>query len=101
MIKKRLKYTFHSVALSRMSCMLSLKTVAKKKNKEKRKLDFTCLRRCHSLAEEPTEKKSSQALQQAILTLILTVPILSLGGGYGRFFRMGLIRLYIYPNVSV
>lgn len=37
-----------------MSCMLSLKTVAKKK---KEKLDFTYLRRCHSLAEEPTEKK--------------------------------------------
>lgn len=83
-----------------MSCMLSLKTVAEKNKKEK--LDFTCLRRCHSLAEEPTEKKkSSQALQQAILTLIFTVPILSLGGDYSRFFRMGLIRLYIYPNVSV
>lgn len=62
-----------------MSCMLSLKTVAKKK---KEKLDFTYLRRCHSLAEEPTEKKkSSQALQQAIFTLIFTVPILSLWGG--------------------
>lgn len=47
------------------------------------------------------KKKSSQALQQAILTLIFTVPILSLGGDYSRFFRMGLIRLYIYPNVSV
>lgn len=38
------------------------------------------LRRCPSLAEEPTEKKSSQALQQAIFTLIFTVLILSLGG---------------------
>lgn len=38
-----------------MSCMLSLKTVAKKKKKEK--LDFTDLCRSHSPAEEPTEKK--------------------------------------------
>lgn len=38
--------------------------------------------RCHSLAEEPTEKKkkSSQALQQAIFTLIFRILILSLGG---------------------
>lgn len=36
--------------------MLSLKTVAKKINK-KEKLDFMYLCRCHSLAEEPTEKK--------------------------------------------
>lgn len=35
--------------------------------------------RCHSL-EEPTEKKKSQALQQAIFTLTFTVLILSLGG---------------------
>lgn len=43
-----------------MSCMLSLKTVAKmKKNKKKRKrnkkLDFNISGRCRSLAEEPTE----------------------------------------------
>lgn len=38
--------------------MLSLKTVAKKEKKEKkRKLDFTHLCRHHSAAEEPTEKK--------------------------------------------
>lgn len=36
-----------------MSCMLSLKTVAKRK----KKLDFTYLCRYHSPAEEPTEKK--------------------------------------------
>lgn len=81
--------------------MLSLKTVAKKKNKEKRKLDFTCLRRCHSLAEEPTEKKKFSGFTasnpHSDFYSSDSVP----WGGYGRFFRMGLIRLYIYPNVSV
>lgn len=42
-----------------MSCMLSLKTVAKRK----KKLDFTYLCRYHSLAEEPTEKKKKKNLR--------------------------------------
>lgn len=74
-----------------MSCMLSLKTVAKRKKKEK--LDFTYLCRYHSLAEEPTEKKKkkeSQALQQANFTLMFpililyplgVIPVASLGWG--------------------
>ena len=100
MIKIKKKNTFHSVALSRMSCMLSLKTVAKRK----KKLDFTYLCRYHSLAEEPTEKKKkeSQALQQAKFTLIFSnSDSVSLGGNPSCFFRMGFIMLYIYPDVSV
>lgn len=62
-----------------MSCMLSLKTVAKRKKKEK--LDFTYLCRYHSPAEEPTEKKNSQALQQANFTMIFTILILYPWGG--------------------
>ena len=85
-----------------MSCMLSLKTVAKRKKKEK--LDFTYLCRYHSLAEEPTEKKKKRISGFTASKLhsdVSNSESVSLGGNPSCFFRMGFIMLYIYPDVSV
>lgn len=84
-----------------MSCMLSLKTVAKRK----KKLDFTYLCRYHSLAEEPTEKKKKKRISGFTASKVHSdfsnSDSVSLGGNPSCFFRMGFIMLYIYPDVSV
>lgn len=59
--------------------------------------------RCHSLEEEPTEKKKEKVSGFTASNLHSdfyssdSVP----RGDCGRFSRMGLLRLYIYPDVSV
>lgn len=80
-----------------MSCMLSLKTVAKGK---KEKLDFTYRCRYHSLAGEPTEK-NSQALQQANFALVFTLLVLYPGGCPGRFPGVVYYVVHISQRVCV
>lgn len=78
-MKIKKKNTFHSVALSRMSCMLSLKTVAKRKKKKNQILHIFA--GITALQKNQLKKKISQALQQANFTMIFTILILYPWGG--------------------
>lgn len=61
--------------------------------------------RCHSLEEEPTEKKKKKEKVSGFTASNLHSDFYSSDsvprGDCGRFSRMGLLRLYIYPDVSV
>ena len=90
MIKIKKKNTFHSVALSRMSCMLSLKTVAKRKKKKNQILHIFAGITALQKNQLKKKKKEYQALQQANFTLIFpililyplgVIPVASLGWG--------------------
>ena len=103
MIKILKKNTFHSVALSRMSCMLSLKTVAKRKKKKKNYIlhifaGITALQK----NQLKKKKKESQALQQANFTLMFPILILyPLGVIPVASLGWGLLCCTYYPDVSV
>lgn len=81
-----------------MSCMLSLKTVAKRKKKKNQILHIFA--GITALQKNQLKKKFSGFTASKLHYDFYNSDSVSLGYS-SCFFRMGFIMLYIYPDVSV